>query len=180
MNGRVQVENAALAWLVCDSLLVDAIPDGEKRRKLIESGLGNVLLPGRMEIVSVNPTIVLDAAHTPSSIARLIDSIRSYPNPRYLLFGSVLGKRHKEMAALLAPWFERIIVSTPGTFKPSNPISVAEDFAQLHPWVDLSPDPDEALEDLLAGDEGATRFVTGSFYMVAEARNRILAARGER
>jgi dihydrofolate synthase / folylpolyglutamate synthase len=83
----------------------------------------------------------------------------------------VSGKNPREMARILAPAFTRIIVSTPGTFKESNPEEVAGIFRGLNPRTLLEKDPERALQ--CARDaSGGTRpiLVTGSFYMVAEIR----------
>lgn len=172
MDGAVQAENAALASLVCRDILKEAGFDDRRMLEALRTGLAGAHLPGRMEVVDGVPPVVLDAAHTPSSIRRLVDAlVERYTSPRYLLFGSVTGKRHEEMAALLAPHFDRIVVSTPGTFKPSDPRQVHESFTRLHPRAELVADPEEALDRLLHADPTPTAvLVTGSFYMIAEAR----------
>jgi dihydrofolate synthase/folylpolyglutamate synthase len=113
---------------------------------------------------------VLDGAHTPLAVTRLLSSFRAiFPGEAILLFGSVSGKRPREMAAILAAAFSRVIISTPGTFKESDPEQVAEIFRGFNPATFLEKDPARALRR--AREESAgTRpiLVTGSFYMIAE------------
>jgi dihydrofolate synthase/folylpolyglutamate synthase len=79
------------------------------------------------------------------------------------------------MARLLAPHFERIVVSTPGTFKQSDPKSVWESFHSLREDAVLELDPGAALDTVLDGTN-VPILVTGSFYMIAEIRSRLSPA----
>jgi dihydrofolate synthase / folylpolyglutamate synthase len=166
MLGEFQAENAALAYLT----LRRTRP--EISREQIAQGFRGVTLPGRMEVLGASPLIVLDGAHTPLAVTRLLSAFRAiFPGEAVLLFGSVTGKNPREMARIMAPAFARVIVSTPGTFKESNPEEVAGIFRRLNPETLLEKDPARALQ-LAQEASGGTRpiLVTGSFYMVAEIR----------
>jgi len=116
------------------------------------------------------PAVVLDGAHTPLAVTRLLASFRAiFPGEAILLFGSVSGKRPREMAAILAPAFSRVIISTPGTFKESDPEEVAKIFRTFNPATILEKDPERALRRARE-ESGGTRpiLVTGSFYMIGE------------
>ena len=176
MNGDVQAENAALAAIVCRDILAESEVTPVLANQAIRLGLASAVLPGRMETISDNPVIILDAAHTPSSIARLIDSFCAmYPEPRRLIFGSVDGKNHSEMARLLAPHFEKIVVSTPGTFKTSDPDAVWRSFCEHHDDSSLETAPEAALQVAVTTHTGCDRpsaiLVTGSFYMISQIRD---------
>ena len=73
------------------------------------------------------------------------------------------------MASILAGAFWRIIVSTPGSFKESDPVEVAEIFRAMNPQTVLEKDPARALRRA-RNESGGWRpiLVTGSFYMIAE------------
>jgi dihydrofolate synthase / folylpolyglutamate synthase len=164
--GEFQAENAALACLTLRRTRPE-IP-----LECYRDGLLAASLPGRMEVVGRNPPIVLDGAHTPLAVSRLVASFaRIFPGEAVLLFGSVAGKRPREMASILAHRFPRIIISTPGTFKESNPEQVFEIFRNLNPGTMLEKQPEAALRRARQ-EAGGTRpiLVTGSFYMVAEIR----------
>ncbi len=172
MHGRVQADNAALGALVADHILESLRVPQSKRRDARRKGIESALLPGRMEIIGSAPMIVLDAAHTPASVARLADSFTSmFPSPRVLVFGSVLGKNQEAMSDVLAPLFDHIVISTPGTFKKSDPAAVFESFARRHAGVVLERDPSEAFRTAIERGGGtAPILVTGSFYMIGEIR----------
>ncbi|MCK5198879.1 MAG: bifunctional folylpolyglutamate synthase/dihydrofolate synthase, partial [Spirochaetales bacterium] len=112
--GTVQAENALLAWLVLLELLQ---PDKDVKILLIE-GINQAKLPGRFEIVSKKGVqFIFDGAHTPVSIKRLLETWNSIFNRKgILVFGSVADKNPIMMAKLLSPHFDKIIISTPGTF----------------------------------------------------------------
>ncbi len=168
--GEFQAENAALACLTLGRTRPE-IP-----RDCYRDGLLAASLPGRMEVIGGNPPVVLDGAHTPLAVSRLLGSFdRIFPGEAVLLFGSVAGKRPREMASILARRFPKIVISTPGTFKESNPEQVFEIFRSLNPGTVLEKMPEAALRRARQ-ESGGTRpiLVTGSFYMVAEIR-RLLA-----
>jgi len=166
MAGDFQAENAALVWLAVTTLF-----PGLALRHLLK-GLKRASLPGRMEILSRRPLLVIDGAHTPGSVERIAKRVReTMPAPRVLLFATALGKKHEAMAKILAPLFGWIIVSTPGTFKKSRPALVFEAVKRIHPQVYFEPEPAAALaraRQLAAGKHPI--LATGSFYFIAEIK----------
>ncbi len=180
MHGRVQADNAALACIAADSILEHAGVSRAVRAEARRGGIESTRLPGRMEIIGTHSPIVLDAAHTPASVSRLADSFASmFAAPRILIFGSVLGKNHGAMAEALVPHFDHIIISTPGTFKQSDPAAIFDRFSQLHSSVVLKADPADAFSHAMALAGGNTPIlVTGSFYMIGEIR-KIAAAHAQ-
>ncbi len=195
--GRFQAENAALAYLAltrsfpgiprgayAEGFLKASLPgrmevlrrpppQGQGGPEASESAIGD---GARVDVRGGTPPrsapIVLDGAHTPLAVRRLMESFSEiFPGDAVLLFGSVAGKKPEEMARILAPAFRRIVVSTPGTFKESDPEAVAKIFKNLNPGTILVKDPREALR---AAEEAAGYklpiLVTGSFYMIAEIR----------
>lgn len=177
MGGYVQAENAALALLAARSLNPSLNFGGERYTAGI-SAIEQLILPGRFQFLKMNPPVILDGAHTPRSIeAACRDfmelSSRYTTEPPILLFGSVAGKDHESMASILCgsknPIFKKVIVSTPGNFKPSNPKQVAASFASRGADVKLILDAKEAwISALELADNRRPLLVTGSFYMVGE------------
>ena len=171
--GNVQVENAILAWSVLKNLLQ---PDSKTNTFLLK-GINKAKLPGRFEIINKNNfTFVFDGAHTPVSVTRLLETWNSMFNKNgILIFGSVADKNPSEMAKLLSPYFDKTIISTPGTFKESYPEEVFEIFKKYSPNVQLNKDPAKAYGTALKYSDGKIPvLVTGSFYMVSEIRKLVL------
>ncbi len=171
LRGRFQAENAALAYLALSGSF-PAIPE-----RAYAEGFLAANLPGRMEVIgrAHGAPVILDGAHTPLAVRRLLESFREiFPGDAVLIFGSVAGKNPEEMADVLAPAFTRIVVSTPGTFKESDPEAVARIFSALNHRTVLVRDPREALRAAEEASDGKIPIlVTGSFYMIAEIRRLI-------
>jgi dihydrofolate synthase/folylpolyglutamate synthase len=167
MTGDFQAENAALAYLVLRTVETDS--------EALFSGFASATLPGRIETISSDPLIIVDAAHTESSVRRVIANFRSMFDDGVIIFGSISGKRSDAMAALIAPHFHDIIISRPGTFKKSDPKALLEIFRRFNKDVILQEDPTRALETAkkLAGGKRPI-LVLGSFYMAGEIRSRVV------
>jgi len=189
MHGTVQAENAGLAVLVLKTLTGKGMIETgsgswQKAFPKISEAIEKARLPGRMEIVGETPAIALDGAHTPVSVSRTVDTFRQiFGEECVCIFGSVEGKNAAAMAEILTSYTKRIIISTPGSFKPSAPHEVFAAFRRFTDEVRLEADPAAALHAALttAGDEASSGpplpiLVTGSFYMVAEIR-RLLTER---
>lgn len=175
LNGRFQAENAALAALALFHILpFTPVP-------VIEKGMQKTFLPGRLEVIDGNPPIILDGAHTPLAAERLMESYQElFPEKGILIFGSVAGKNPADMAGFLIPHFETVIISTPGSFKESEPDTLYEIFKKLHDDTQLVRNPHKALEKAVKLSGGRKPIlVTGSFYMISEIRKNLVEAEDE-
>jgi len=162
--GAHQGENAALAFVALRRL---GVPEGA-----ITAGLAAASLPARMELLRRSPPVVLDGAHTPRSVARLLSSFRElFGEAGVLLFAAAAGKRIDEMAAILAPAFRGIVITGTGSFRESRPEQVHRAFAARNPAAELVADPADGLERALSlcGPESPL-LITGSFYLAGEVR----------
>jgi dihydrofolate synthase/folylpolyglutamate synthase len=121
--GKVQAENAALAIAAVKT----AFPQiGED---VICKGLKNFHIPARFEKIGKEPPFIIDGAHTPESLALCIETFCSlYGEGGVLLFGCAADKDAAAMARIAVSHFSKIIITTPGTFKISNPALVYEVF----------------------------------------------------
>jgi dihydrofolate synthase/folylpolyglutamate synthase len=169
LRGEVQAENAALAFLAARTVLPQ-IP-----APVIMRGLEEAFIPGRFQKLEDFPPLFVDGSHTPVSVTRLLRSLREmYPKPDTLILGVVGGKRHEEIAAILCPAFRRVIVTTPGTFKASDPGRLYEACLAYNTRCSLVPDPARALAEAKKEISGLARarnrpiLVTGSFYLAGE------------
>ena len=166
--GAVQGENAAMAIGAVKNIL----PDLDNH--IMEQGLRKTFLPGRSQILSRKPLIMLDGSHTPRSTEAVRDAfmeITREARSRILIFGCAADKDARAMAEVLGRSFDRVIISRPGTFKESDPALVARIFGEITP-CELMINPAEAAEAIrkeLA--EGGALLVTGSFYLAGEIRN---------
>lgn len=172
--GRAQGLNAAVAAWTIHGLVSEGLwqlSPMDDLGDVLKTGLESVQLAGRMQILSHNPWIVVDGAHTVESVKLLARSWEElFGRGGTLVFGAFAGKAIDGMAQALAPVFRRIIVTPPGTFRPSDPPAMRQAFLGAHAGaVDIAPDPQTALE--WAQADGPV-LACGSFYLVGE----ILAA----
>ena len=162
--GARQARNALLAYAVARTVR-PSLTETEA-----QEALKAVRLPGRMELFPGTPPLLLDGAHTPDSIAFLVETVGSiFPPPWTLLFGSVRGKRHEEMARHLIPNIGRAFIVRPGTFRPSDPPSLAVPFRDAGVPTEIIEDSVEALERAY-GVESSVIVATGSFYLAGLIR----------
>jgi dihydrofolate synthase / folylpolyglutamate synthase len=180
MRGAHQAANAAVG--------LAAIAELRHQRWLISEdamrlGLSRAVLPGRVEIVAATPTVVLDTAHNPASARALVAALAELPAhaPRTLVFSASHDKDVNSIVRELAPHFDRFVV----TEYQENPRAVAAD--QLAAIVRAAasdrgasvlvyPTPHEAwqhVRETATADELIC--ITGSFYLVAELRQLVLA-----
>jgi dihydrofolate synthase/folylpolyglutamate synthase len=166
MPGLIQAKNMALAALAAAELTaldIEAIP----------SGLSKAVLPARFEIIFWDPPIVLDGAHTPESSRLALATMESlFPGPKILLFACAQDKKHSEIAKILAPRFETILVTKPGSFKASEPEQTWASFKAEAPSAGMIADTKTAIAKAcaLAMDKRQPLLITGSFYLCAEAK----------
>ena len=178
--GKVQAENAALA------ITAVKIAFPETGEDAIRRGLSSVKIPGRFEKIhkpdGKEPPFIIDGAHTPESLRLCVETFNSlYGEGGVLVFGCAADKDALSMAKIAGPRFARIIITTPGNFKVSDPPLVYKTFAEI-----AGPEKTELVEDTekavrlaveLAknqrGDKPLPILGTGSFYLVSEIRKTI-------
>jgi dihydrofolate synthase/folylpolyglutamate synthase len=188
MPGKHQAANAACAVAAIMRLRERGwnVPE-----RALRAGLTQARCPGRIEILPARPAVVLDVAHNPASIAALIDVLeeRLPGRRRVLIFASSKDKDYADMLRLLLPRFAAVVL----TQYVHNPRAM--DCDELHavarqllaagltgrsPAMQVAADPPAAWSAAqgLAGPDDAI-CITGSFFLAAELRPLVSAARVE-
>jgi dihydrofolate synthase / folylpolyglutamate synthase len=165
LAGEHQVENAVTAIAALRAL---DIPD-----PAIQSGIANVRWPGRLERISVHPEIVVDGAHNPAgarALAAYIDRFYQHRRVR-LIFGAMRDKAIDEIAGILFPRAAEVILTAPRQARALAPEALRD--AAEHPNLRLAPTVAEALAMVRDAGPGDAVFVSGSLFLVAEARDTI-------
>ncbi len=169
LKGVHQLVNASLAVGIIEALRFHGItvgPDAIKR------GLYKTAWPGRLEVVSKDPLVVLDGAQNVSSSIALKEAVRS--NFKYKRLVMVLGiSRDKDISGVCAQLYDLAdeVVLT----RSSNPRAASPgDLARYFPGkpFHLTNDIKEAKEKAygLAGKDNLV-LVCGSLFVVGEFRN---------
>ena len=162
LAGEHQVGNAATAAV---ALVQVGIADDA-----IERGIAQARWPGRLEQVSEHPEIVLDGAHNPAgarALASYLDRFYSHRRVR-LIYGAMRDKAVEEIGGILFPRAAQVIVTAPKQARALAPEAIRE--MALHPNLSVAPTLDEALTLVQDADDHDAIFITGSLFLVAEAR----------
>src|SRR4029077_13601660 len=110
LRGRHQIENSALAIELAE-LLQSArfqIPPSA-----VVKGLQSAEHPGRLELISQMPAILLDGAHNPAGAKSLRDYLDEFGSrPLTLVFGAMRDKQLEQIAKILFP-VDDLLVLTP-------------------------------------------------------------------
>jgi len=168
--GKVQAENAALAIAAVKTAFPEISEDA------VIQGLKNFYIPGRFEKIAETPPFIIDGAHTPESLALCIETFCSlYGEGGILIFGCAADKDAAAMAKVACAHFAKIFITTPGTFKTSNPALVYEAFSEQADKALLIEDTQRAVREAVdfANAENIPVLGTGSFYLVSEIRKLI-------
>jgi len=136
-------------------------------------GLREVDWPGRLEMVSSSPRVVLDGAHNPAGALVLKESLEREFQYQHLilLIGIMKDKDIQSMLHLLAPRADHIILTRPHTDRATPPSLLKEALRQNGKKAEIAEDFKEAIERGLAlTHQEDLLCITGSLYTVGEAR----------
>jgi dihydrofolate synthase/folylpolyglutamate synthase len=172
LPGLHQVENARTA---VTALILLGIPAAA-----IRAGIAAAKWAGRLERFSGAGETILDGAHNPAGARALADYIRRFfaGRPVRLIFGAMRDKAVEEVTNTLFPLAEEIILTAPAQPRALHPGSLAailDDAYQDRVRVADSIRAALAQAAELDRIRPMTTFVTGSLFLVGEARE-LLAA----
>jgi dihydrofolate synthase/folylpolyglutamate synthase len=168
LAGEHQVENAVTAALALEALGV------------LAQGISEAVWPGRLEHVSPNPDIILDGAHNPAGARALAKYLtRFYPRRRlWLIFGAMKDKAVSEVANTLFPLAHEFIFTAPNNVRSIAPAELCK----MAGRGETAPDVAAALQRI--SDRGRQEdlsedvvLITGSLYLVGEARSALQSVR---
>lgn len=154
VRGRYQVDNINICIETVQRLDYDVTPQD------IVDGLQTVQIPGRLEQVQADPTVILDGAHNAAGITALADSVQPVNT---VVFGCMDTKPYPEMIEALASVTDQFIYTRPDKAAAVDP----SQFPAIHPG-DIVVDPATAVRE--AVQDGGTVLVTGSMYLIREVR----------
>jgi dihydrofolate synthase/folylpolyglutamate synthase len=159
LAGEHQVENAVTAALALRCL---GISDSS-----IQAGIARTRWPGRLERIFERPEIILDGAHNPAAARALAAYIERFYGARRvrLIYGAMRDKAVAEVGGILFPQAQEVILTAPRQSRAIAPEALRG--LVDHPNLRVAAHIEDALE-MPPGD--AVTFITGSLFLVAEAR----------
>jgi dihydrofolate synthase/folylpolyglutamate synthase len=168
--GDHQIANASLALGAIELLLDKGL---QLTDESIYSGLKSTQWPGRLEVVSREPLVILDGAHNPSAVRMLKKFLeKSNVSGRLIMVVGILeDKAWKPMLRLLAGVADRMIITRPEYERSADPHQLALFARSLKEDLFVLPHLPEAVSFALReADPADTVCITGSLYTVGDAR----------
>ena len=168
--GRHQLENAAAAVATLDVLRRRGF---EIPADAVDQGLREVQWPGRMEILSQDPLVVVDCAHNPYSARTLRDALEEwFPDRNWVMvFGASADKDVAGMLESLVPISDYTIVTRADHPRAMAPIELADIVADVGGGAEVSLNVRKSLDRALAMmDPDNGLLATGSIFLVADLR----------
>jgi dihydrofolate synthase / folylpolyglutamate synthase len=107
LSGLYQVENLATAIATIETL--DGLGGVRIEEKAVKQGVSNVKWPGRLQILSDNPPVVVDGAHNPGAGQALADSLDAISRGRPV--GLIVGMcDDKDVKNFLKPFLNSAVM----------------------------------------------------------------------
>lgn len=169
LRGANQLVNAA-GVLAALAALRERLPI---TAQAVRSGFAFVELPGRFQIIPGQPTLVLDVAHNPHSVAALaanLDAMGYFPTT-HAVFGAMADKDLAPMLAKVNPLIDRWYFTELPTGRAATAQSLMAQWQAQNTRKDASGEcfdsPTVALQAAIAAADPTDRIVVfGSFYTV--------------
>ena len=173
LRGANQLINASGALAALEALR-ERLP---VTAQAVRNGMAMVELPGRFQIVPGQPTLVLDVAHNPHSVAALtanLDAMGYFPTT-HAVFGAMADKDLATMLAKVGPLVDRWYFTSLPTARAETAAALQQKWNAVQMVAggrrdvvsSLHADPLAALDAAVAAADPADRIVVfGSFYTV--------------
>jgi dihydrofolate synthase / folylpolyglutamate synthase len=171
LPGRFQLENAMNGLAAARFLQQRGF---RISNEAITEGIANTVWPGRLEKLQSHPAVYLDGAHNPSAARELAAFLNENFSGRriWLLYAALRDKAVDEVAGLLFPRAEEVILTAPRTPRAVSAAQLAEIAGHHATRFSVIPEAEQALDYALAkaAPDDAV-FITGSLYLVGQLRH---------
>lgn len=172
LYGAHQGRNAALAIAAVESL----IGGGSQplASAVLSEALAEVTSPGRLQLVGVAPTVLVDSAHNPHGARALAEALRtSFDFDEWAVVAGVLADKDASgIVGALAPMTGRLFATGPDSERALDPDTLADEAEAIGLTVTVHPDladaADAARAWAAAGERRAV-IIAGSVVLAGEA-----------
>ncbi len=176
--GLHQVDNAATAYAAIDTFQKIALPVNQQA---FQDGFAKTAWPGRFEVLSPDPTIIVDCAHNRDSAARLRQTLLEYfPDRRAILvFGASEDKDIAGMLGELALVTAQVILTRSFHPRAAEPDQLASQAQLIGVSARIVTEVADAMEVALQSiSENEIILATGSIFIATAVREAWLARNG--
>jgi dihydrofolate synthase/folylpolyglutamate synthase len=175
LHGRHQADNAATALAAVQAFLGDRELDPDT----IRAGFAAVTSPGRLEVVSRQPLVLLDGAHNPAGASALATALLEefVVDRRTLVVACLADKDLRGILQGLAPATGRLVVTATSSPRSASAEQLRKEAEAVGLAAEVASDVPTAVRQAIdqAGESEAV-VVTGSLYTVGEARDLLMGA----
>jgi dihydrofolate synthase/folylpolyglutamate synthase len=168
--GSYQVENAVTAIASIDAISKKGFP---VKDEVLHQGLASTVWPARFEVVCRKPAVIIDSAHNPASMAKLIETVDEFfPDHKMILvFGISEDKQLTGMYQAVLPRTSQLICTQADHPRAMDPHKLAEEAGIFSGGIDVIPVVKDALSRAVQlADKNNLVLVTGSIFVAASAR----------
>lgn len=167
--GIHQGKNAAIAIVAAEHL--SRIWRNLKKSHILQ-GVETAGWDGRLEIFSENPLVLLDGAHNEEGAQALKTYIQDFVStPVILVFALMRDKKVEEMADVLFPLAERVILTQFPYFRAASPEEIHKRTLKYQEKVVLEADVFKAVLQAVQEAKGQkTVVIAGSLFLVGEVK----------
>jgi dihydrofolate synthase/folylpolyglutamate synthase len=169
--GEHQALNCGVALAVIDKLKQRGIALNDQR---CMEGLAKTTMPGRMELLSENPRVLVDGAHNAASIDAMMRAIGQHIpyDSMVVIFGCCADKDVPGMLERITSGADKVIFTNVNNIRTADPEELAARYVELYgKMAQVAPNLSAALE---IANRAVTKedliCITGSFYLVGEAK----------
>lgn len=169
MLGEHQGKNAAIAIAVARSLSENWRPLEKSR---IIRGIETAYWPGRLEVVSENPQILVDGAHNEEGAEALRAYVQEFISSScVLVFAVMRDKDIAKLAEILFPLAHKVICTRFPYYKAAEPKDIRRQASRFEDRIVVQPDAEKAVEAALKAvtPEGII-LVAGSLFLIGEIK----------
>lgn len=173
--GRQQGENIAIVLAAIEELRKQGLKISDES---IKNGIKKTNTPGRMELISRKPLILLDGAHNIAGIKVLKENLMDFNYDKLILvFGVLKDKNYSDMIDIISENADIIILTQPDTSRASpvnSIIKLIDETKKVYVTTKVRDAVDQALKVVGKKDMIC---ITGSLYTVGEAREILMRGR---
>ncbi len=162
MTGTHQVRNALSVIYACSIAGVSA--------SAVREGIERAFIPGRTQILSGEPLIILDGGHNPDAARALSEVLRSHGGGFTAVIGMSGDKNIGEYLSVTAPWVERVICVDDFSERALDREKLCELVMQTGKKAEVCGSVDEALDIARAAGKAV---ICGSLFLVSDVLKKV-------
>ena len=149
-------------------------------RSRIIRGIDAAYWPGRLEVVSDRPLVLVDGAHNEEGAKALKAYVQEFISlPCVLVFAVMRDKDITKLSEILFPLADKVICTRFPYFKAASPEDIQKQASRFEGRIVVEPDVEKAVRAALqAAKSEGTVLVAGSLFLVGEIK-RIFAGHAD-